>query len=51
LPSVPITVNVSWDEYTSTHFTGWPDDTSPYDVGAPYNAPNNEMVVLHLKPV
>src|SRR5581483_1171693 len=51
LPSVPITVNVSWDEYTSTHFTGWPDDTNPYDVGAPYNAPNNEMVVLHLKPV
>lgn len=51
LPAIPMVVNVYWDEYTTTHFTGWPDENNPYDVGSPYSAPNNEMVVLHLKPI
>ncbi len=51
LPVIPLTVNVYWDEYTTHHFTGWPDQNNPYDVGAPYQAPDNENVILHLKPV
>lgn len=51
LPAIPLVVNVSWNEYTTSHFTGWPDENNPYEVGSPYNAPQNENIVLHLKPV
>ena len=50
LPVIPLTVNVYWDEYTTRHFTGWPNQNNPYDVGPPYQAPDNENVILHLKP-
>ncbi|HEY7418477.1 MAG TPA: ABC transporter substrate-binding protein [Ktedonobacteraceae bacterium] len=50
LPVIPLTVNVYWDEYTTRHFTGWPDANNPYDVAAPYQAPDCEYVILHLKP-
>lgn len=49
LPVLPLTVNVYWDEYTTSNWTGWPDANNPYDVGAPYQAPDNENVILHLK--
>jgi peptide/nickel transport system substrate-binding protein len=48
LPVIPLTVNVYWDEYTTRSWKGWPDENNPYDSGAPYNAPDNENVVLHL---
>ena len=51
LPVIPLTVNVYWDEYTTTHFTGWPTAANPYDSGAPYTMPDEENVILHLKPV
>ncbi len=50
LPAIPLTVNVYWDEYTTKNWTGWPSASNPYDSGAPYNAPDNENVVLHLTP-
>lgn len=50
LPVLPLTVNVFWDEYTTTHWTGFPDASNPYDVGSPYQAPGLEDVILHLKP-
>ena len=49
LPALPLTVNVYWDEYTTTNWTGWPDASNPYDAGAPYLAPDSENVILHLK--
>lgn len=51
LPVLPLTVNVYWDEYTTSNWTGWPDANNPYDVGAPYQTPDNENVILHLKAV
>lgn len=51
LPVIPLTVNVYWDEYTTTHFTGWPTAAEPYDSGAPYTMPDAANVILHLKPV
>jgi len=51
LPVIPLTVNVYWDEYTTTHFTGWPSADNPYDSGAPYNMPDAANVILHLKPI
>jgi peptide/nickel transport system substrate-binding protein len=50
LPVLPLTVNVYWDEYTTTNWTGWPDASNAYDSGAPYNMPDAENVILHLKP-
>ncbi|HLX58285.1 MAG TPA: ABC transporter substrate-binding protein [Ktedonobacteraceae bacterium] len=50
LPVIPLTVNVYWDEYTTTHFTGWPTAANPYDSGAPYTFPDEENVILHLTP-
>ncbi len=51
LPAIPLTINVYWDEYTTTHFTGWPSAANPYDSGAPYNMPDAANVILHLKPI
>ncbi|HKF38600.1 MAG TPA: ABC transporter substrate-binding protein [Ktedonobacteraceae bacterium] len=50
LPALPLTVNVYWDEYTTTNWTGWPDASNSYDSGAPYNMPDAENVILHLTP-
>ena len=50
LPVLPLTVNVYWDEYTTTHWTGFPNASNPYDVGSPYQAPSLENVILHLTP-
>ncbi len=50
LPALPLTVNVYWDEYTTKNWTGWPDESNPYDSGAPYTAPDVENVILHLTP-
>jgi peptide/nickel transport system substrate-binding protein len=50
LPAIPLTVNVYWDEYTTTNWTGWPNASSPYDAGAPYLSPDSEYVILHLTP-
>src|SRR5579863_2177481 len=50
LPVIPLTVNVYWDEYTTTHFNGWPTASNAYDSGAPYTFPDEENVILHLTP-
>jgi peptide/nickel transport system substrate-binding protein len=50
LPVLPLTVNVYWDEYTTTNWTGWPDASNPYDSGAASNFPDSANVVLHLQP-
>jgi peptide/nickel transport system substrate-binding protein len=50
IPAIPLTVNVTWDEYTTSNWIGWPSTSNPYDVGAPYQMPDAENVILHLKP-
>lgn len=50
LPALPLTQNPYWDEYTTTHWTGWPTEQNPYGVGAPYQMPDAENVILHLTP-
>lgn len=50
LPAIPLTVNVYWDEYTTTNWQGWPDASNPFGVGAPYQMPDAENVILHLTP-
>jgi peptide/nickel transport system substrate-binding protein len=49
LPAIPLTVNVNWDEYTTKNYVGWPDQSNPYDFGSPFQVPDFENVLLHLK--
>jgi peptide/nickel transport system substrate-binding protein len=49
LPVIPTVYGASFDEYNSAAFTGWPSAGNPYEEGQPQQ-PNNEVVVLHLKP-
>ncbi|MGA2007052.1 MAG: ABC transporter substrate-binding protein [Solirubrobacteraceae bacterium] len=50
LPVIPTVYGASFDEYSTAHFTGWPSASDQYESGSP-NAPTNEVIVLHLKPV
>lgn len=48
VPIVPLTIGAQWYEYNTTKFTGWPDGKHPYDLPAPWAAPENGIVVQHL---
>lgn len=50
LPYIPLVFGASWDEYSTATVTGWPDAANPYMVPAPYSAPGDEMIMLHLTP-
>jgi peptide/nickel transport system substrate-binding protein len=50
LPVIPLVFGVAWFEYNSSHFTGWPSASNPYDPGQP-EGPYDEYTILHLKPV
>lgn len=49
-PFIPLWTGADYDEYTTRHFTGWPDTTNPYSSGSPNTAPDIEQVILHLTP-
>jgi peptide/nickel transport system substrate-binding protein len=50
-PFIPLWTGADYDEYSSAHFTGWPDQNNPYSSGSPNTAPDYEQVILHLQPV
>lgn len=49
LPVIPTVYGVSWGEYNTGTFTGWPTPSNQYESAQP-SAPTNEVVILHLKP-
>ncbi|HLH60729.1 MAG TPA: ABC transporter substrate-binding protein [Ktedonobacteraceae bacterium] len=49
-PFIPLWTGADYDEYSTAHFTGWPDQSNPYSSGSPNTAPDIEQVVLHLQP-
>ena len=51
LPSIPLTNEPYWSEYSTAHFTGWPDLNHQYAVPSPFMAPDDEIVLLNLHPV
>ena len=51
VPIIPLLYNVSWYEYTTTRFVGWPTQQDPYAVPSPYIYPDSEIVALHLHQV
>jgi peptide/nickel transport system substrate-binding protein len=50
VPVIPITESVDWFQYSTSQFTGWPTPTNPFAQPAPYNTPDNEVLLLHLSP-
>ena len=49
VPLIPVVYGVSWGEYNTGTFSGWPTPSNEYETAQP-SAPTNEVVVLHLKP-
>ncbi len=49
-PVIPTVYGAAFMEANSTNYTNWPSAKNTYESGSP-NAPTNEVVVLHLKPV
>jgi peptide/nickel transport system substrate-binding protein len=49
-PQVPLLYGADWNVYSTTHFTGWPDGSTPYMDPAP-NDPELPYILMHLKPV
>jgi peptide/nickel transport system substrate-binding protein len=56
LPVIPTTNSAEWCEYSSSHYTGWPTQSTPYESCQPSGTNNgpgsgtDEYVLLHLKP-
>jgi peptide/nickel transport system substrate-binding protein len=49
LPVIPTVYGVSWGEYNTGTFSGWPTPSNEYESAQP-SAPTNEVVILHLTP-
>jgi peptide/nickel transport system substrate-binding protein len=50
VPYIPITEEVGWFQYNTSHFTGWPSPSNPYAIPAAYAYPDMGVVLLHLAP-
>jgi peptide/nickel transport system substrate-binding protein len=48
VPVIPVTESVSWYQYDTKVFTGWPTKEDPYAAPAPWNIPDWEQVMLHV---
>lgn len=48
IPVMPLFYQTDWGEYSTQHFSGWPDAANPYDLDSTYDTPMNEVVALHL---
>ena len=46
LPTIPLVEGAVWYEYSTARFVGWPDANNPYQVGAPWDFPDAEVVAL-----
>jgi peptide/nickel transport system substrate-binding protein len=49
VPIIPTTESVNWFQYNTKAFTGWPSASDQYALPAPFNIPDLEQVLLHLK--
>jgi peptide/nickel transport system substrate-binding protein len=47
-PALPLFPGPDWYEYITTRFTDFPSKDNPYDVGSPFNTPNNALNPLIL---
>ena len=50
VPVIPVVESVDWFEYDTTDVGGWPTPENPYAQPAPWNTPDNAVVLTHLYP-
>ncbi len=50
LPSIPLTNEPYWNQYSTSKFVGWPDAQHPYAAPGTATYPDIEYVVLNLRP-
>ena len=50
LPSIPLTNEPYWNQYSTSKFVGWPDAQNPYAAPGTATYPDIEYVVLNLHP-
>ncbi|MGA8016522.1 MAG: ABC transporter substrate-binding protein [Candidatus Dormiibacterota bacterium] len=50
IPFVPVTEGVTWYQYDTTDFGGWPSPQDPYALPAVWATPDNGVVLTHLYP-
>jgi peptide/nickel transport system substrate-binding protein len=50
VPVIPVTEEVDWYQYSTANFTGWETPSNAYAQPAPYNNPDFEVTLLHLRP-
>ena len=46
VPVIPVTESVSWYQYDTKVFAGWPNKDDAYAAPAPWNIPDWEQVLL-----
>jgi peptide/nickel transport system substrate-binding protein len=49
-PTILLLDAADWYEYSTKNWTGWPDQNNTYALPATYEAPDNEVTIMHLKP-
>jgi len=50
IPSIPLTAEPYWYEYSTANFVGWPDTQNPYAAPGTAEYPDIEIVLLNLQP-
>ena len=50
VPIIPITEGVDWYQYDTKDFGGWPTQDDPYCQPAPWNIPDNGMLLTRIYP-
>ena len=51
VPVIPVVEGVDWYQYDTTSIGGWPTQDDPYAQPAPWNIPDNGVVLTHLYPL
>jgi peptide/nickel transport system substrate-binding protein len=51
LPTIPLVIGALWEEFSTRHYTGFPDAANPYADGRPLASPPDTLLVFtHLRP-
>jgi peptide/nickel transport system substrate-binding protein len=49
VPTIPLVYGSNWYEYSTARFTGWPDASNAYALPGPFNQPDTEIILQHLR--
>lgn len=49
-PAIPLLQAPNWFQYTTERWEGFPTEEDPYAFGAPFQSPDNLLVIMNLRP-